>query len=840
MSTSIAAIEVASENDFHQCRDLLFVSDLLKTGKIREQQVAELLVVLGADTAPSSLVAALLTQGIVAPAAHLDFVNESADQAADLAARFSLCRERLKRVLLVLVPQLREKPVAHYFEAAWGNSLTSERTASSTLLSTRQAGERAQHASADTALTPQFSLINALHEKIDMLQLHGQGGLGEVWRAWDQSLQRCVAVKMLRPKIEKMNQGTDRFLREIRINATLQHPSIVPVYALGSDSQTGRNFYTMRFVEGRDLDSLIVKYHEMPASPAKQRELRRLIDIVKQVSLAIGYAHSQGIIHRDLKPSNIMVGDYGETFVLDWGLAKQRGESNVMSTGSWLQANPELTAAGAILGSPLYMSPEQAQGGATDARTDVYGLGAILFKILTGAAPNGDKNQSLNLLVHRVINFPVKRPSQVKDGVPPVIDAICAKAMAHKPIDRYQSVSELVQDVDNVLAGLPVSVYPESWFLRAVRLGMRHRMMTLVLFVTLFGVLVTLAVTNIQSWMDAAAMRQVTMATTTDDLFYAMRSTREAADDPVDDAHLISRLAEISMVLEARRSGNAAAEEQAMQLLQKTFRTLLRDDHLMLGLSLWTLDSDKPLYAVHRDQPFEAEIAAELGDRSFIAEDFTKSASQMDPGAVYVSPVDPFPWTSDGKTTTQLRVACGTPVTLPGDTKPSAIVEIVHLFDPFWQEDSLEQGRRLGLDLQQPETVYYWADEQGKILRIYHSDPSNAASIGHESQPISQPFPFLSPLISPESDPAKAPAEVPVKAEIVNNHLFVTGSKLWLGNWIPSRSLIIAAATETSGSSSPAYEIRLRILLGGIVLIGVCMGFVILLWRTLMRALNRI
>jgi tRNA A-37 threonylcarbamoyl transferase component Bud32 len=219
---------------------------------------------------------------------------------------------------------------------------------------------------------------------------HAQGGLGEVLAARELELNRQVALKRIRP--DKLHEAARRrFLREAAITAGLQHPGIVPIYGLGQDEDGP--FYTMPFVRGQTLQEAIGGFHQDPSLGRDwgQRSLkfRGLLQQFTTVCNTMAYAHDQGVVHRDLKPSNIMLGPYGETLVMDWGLAKAFGADDQDAEGEEPAPSPSpspeaLTATGDVLGTPQYMSPEQAKGEPAGPASDIFSLGLILYAILTG------------------------------------------------------------------------------------------------------------------------------------------------------------------------------------------------------------------------------------------------------------------------------------------------------------------------------------------------------------------------------------------------------------------------------------------------------------------------
>jgi WD40 repeat protein/tRNA A-37 threonylcarbamoyl transferase component Bud32 len=309
--------------------------------------------------------------------------------------------------------------------------------------------------------------------------VHAEGGIGRVWLAYDTELGREVALKVLRPERVGDPSLTARFLHEARITGRLQHPGIAPVYELAPGAAADPNddqppFYTMRLVQGRTLTEAIRAYHA-GRSPVERAKL--LIAFVS-VCQTIAYAHARGVIHRDLKPENVALGDYGEVVVLDWGFAKESGEKDEPAPDSSSPpAVPQgqsshLSAAGQVLGTPAYMAPEQANCGPTDARTDVYGLGTILYELLTGRSPYLGEDSAEVLALVRA--GPPPRPRAISPKVPPALEAICLTALARDPAARYPSATALASDVQHWLADEPVTAYPEPAAVRLRRWGRRH------------------------------------------------------------------------------------------------------------------------------------------------------------------------------------------------------------------------------------------------------------------------------------------------------------------------------------------------------------------------------
>jgi WD40 repeat protein/Flp pilus assembly protein TadD len=315
--------------------------------------------------------------------------------------------------------------------------------------------------------------------RYEIIRLHAKGGLGEVFIAIDKELHREVALKKIRPQHESDTAYLGRFVQEAEITGGLEHPGIVPVYGLGEYSD-GRPCYAMRFIQGETLAEAVCKFHSGNSGVT----LRSLLGRFVAVCNAVAYAHHRGVLHRDLKPANVMLGKYGETLVLDWGLAKPIGQE---ATTSLLFPSDEPTllphsgdssihtVMGSTLGTPTYMSPEQALGRLDQLcqSTDIYSLGATLYTILTGQAPISGPNKSE--ILRRVKEGDWQRPRLVNPDVPRPLEAICCKAMAQNASDRYPSALALAADVEQWLADEPVSAWPEPLKVRTRRWIGRHR-----------------------------------------------------------------------------------------------------------------------------------------------------------------------------------------------------------------------------------------------------------------------------------------------------------------------------------------------------------------------------
>ncbi|MBK9030884.1 MAG: serine/threonine protein kinase [Myxococcales bacterium] len=275
----------------------------------------------------------------------------------------------------------------------------------------------------------------------------GAGGMGEVLSASDRRIGRDVAIK--RTRTVPSPELAARFLREAQIQGRLDHPAIVPVYDLGVDDD-GRPYFVMKRLAGTSLEAVLAAGPARGDGPHAAWSRRRLLAALVEVCLAIEFAHTRGVVHRDLKPANIMLGDFGEVYVLDWGVARvarddgdERGGAEIVSLDG-TGAGPTGTHAGAVLGTPGFMAPKQARGEPVSPRTDVYALGATLFEVLAGQPFARGRLDASDV---------DPAPSRRGAEVPPELDAICARALAPAPDDRFGSARALADEIQGYLDG---------------------------------------------------------------------------------------------------------------------------------------------------------------------------------------------------------------------------------------------------------------------------------------------------------------------------------------------------------------------------------------------------
>ena len=257
----------------------------------------------------------------------------------------------------------------------------------------------------------------------------GEGGMAAVYKAYQPAMERFVAVKVLsRTLVAESNEFTNRFQREAILLAQLQHPHILPVFDYGQ--KDGYSYIVMPFLQNGTLAELL---------QARRRTLSEIHEIMTQIGGALGYAHARGMIHRDVKPSNVLIDEQGNCLLTDFGLARM------------IQASDRLTSAGAIMGTPAYMSPEQGKGDSVDGRSDLYSLGVIFYEMLTGQVPYQDTLPMMVVIKH--IRDPLPSVRALAPELTDVIERVVNKSLAKEPDDRYQTAEDFVQAVKKAIQG---------------------------------------------------------------------------------------------------------------------------------------------------------------------------------------------------------------------------------------------------------------------------------------------------------------------------------------------------------------------------------------------------
>jgi serine/threonine-protein kinase len=305
-------------------------------------------------------------------------------------------------------------------------------------------------------LPPDLLTETTFGARYELGEMIGEGGMGVVRSCVDRRIGREIAIKSVKPGRGSGGDSAIRFLREACVQGQLEHPAIVPVHDLGRDAD-GTLYFTMKRIRGMTFERIIDALRMGEDDAVRQFSRRKLLGAFASVCHAVDFAHARGVVHRDLKPGNVMLGDYGEVYVLDWGLAKVVGAPEaLLPSGPPITSGSDpggKTAHGATLGTPGYMSPEQARGETVDARADVYALGAILFELL--ALEPLHRHGTPQIALDSTLAGADARPSARCPhlDVPPELDAVCERATALDPKDRFLTVRDVVDAVERYLDG---------------------------------------------------------------------------------------------------------------------------------------------------------------------------------------------------------------------------------------------------------------------------------------------------------------------------------------------------------------------------------------------------
>lgn len=512
--------------------------------------------------------------------------------------------------------------------------------------------------------SPTATPVGGRYEVLDEL---AKGGMGQVSIALDRELDRQVALKEIQPRYAYDRGVAARFLLEARVTGKLEHPGIVPVYGLNLHAD-GRPYYAMRFISGQSLQDAVKSFHAADKPDRDPREralaLRQLLKRFVDVCNTIAFAHSRGILHRDLKPANVMLGAYGETLVVDWGLAKdtkakrlettsvvpalalertasisgatqsrsmmrtQAASEPIVSTPdndatrTGVQVAPpsthgtpavsydsELTEVGKAMGTPAFMAPEQADGRWDDVgpAADIYSLGATLYAILAGKAPfRGDSHEILDR-VRRGEPTPIH---EHKPNVPAALVAICRKAMALRAADRYPTALDLAQDVERWMADEPIDIYREPWGIRAARWARRHRNLVFGSTAALMTALVALTIGILQ--VDAERQRTNTAKKQKDEAYDLLQEEEAKVRDS------FRKLQEEERKVRAARTVAERSREDArialLALTDDAIGEILTSQHAATGKQKQFLESVVGMY--HR---FIQEASSTEDSQYFVA-----------------------------------------------------------------------------------------------------------------------------------------------------------------------------------------------------------------------------
>jgi eukaryotic-like serine/threonine-protein kinase len=283
----------------------------------------------------------------------------------------------------------------------------------------------------------------AAHDRYSGHREIAVGGMGAVHRVTDRSLARTLACKVMHADLAEQRDAAEMFLREARLTGQLDHPNVVPVHELGVDD-AGRLFFTMKLVEGRTLRDWIRSLP--PEGRIERSELFDLLDVVLKVCDALAFAHSRGVLHCDIKPANVMVGEYGQVYLMDWGVARLLAEEQARALCSGAEDER-------VIGTTSHMPPEQARGEPLDVRADVFAMGALLYHVLTRRAPYRGQSEVQLLAAALLCRYPHIDELMGEGVVPPALSRIVLQAMAKNPDDRFASIGELRDELQRFLRG---------------------------------------------------------------------------------------------------------------------------------------------------------------------------------------------------------------------------------------------------------------------------------------------------------------------------------------------------------------------------------------------------
>ena len=592
--------------------------------------------------------------------------------------------------------------------------------------------------------------------RYQLIRKLGQGGLGTVWLARDIKLQRYVALKEIRNAKTANKAALDRFRREAEITGRLEHPAIVPIYQLGEDADSGQAFYVMRFLGKQTLQDTISEYHERRLEGEENPMLlRNLLSAFVIVCQAIGHAHSRKVIHRDLKPENVAIDNFGQVIVIDWGLAKVLDDGmlgdSVADIGFSDVADGQRTLAGQVLGSPLFMAPEQAAGrlDEVDESTDIFGLGAILFSILTGQAPHEENRESsgsstIRQLITAITSGPTPRTQSVNENVDLALDAICAKAMAKKRYARYSSTTDLADDIQRWMAGEPVSAYDERLSQRLGRWIQHHQKLSQLIAAAVIISIVaitTLTISTRQNYIAAQQARFEEMRSDEREIEVQLISLGQVLSG---DALFMSTLPPIQAIIDVRSGIESSEGEEVWSgRLETIYEGLMRANPDYLSVTYIEVGVDKPqeIVRVERNISNQGYIRSVPQSRLSALEmsPLLEDVMAMDPGVIKLSLSQPL--SSNQHSGQHRSIIAAIPVF---DEKSGDIFGVVAI-----EADLVNQLKKILNGLDDRLGQIYITDSEGKVL-LSSNSLTGVEIVSHEMQ-IKESIPQTETFFSKDS-----------------------------------------------------------------------------------------
>ncbi|QDU64482.1 Serine/threonine-protein kinase PknD [Planctomycetes bacterium Pan216] len=680
-----------------------------------------------------------------------------------------------------------------------------------------------------------FATPPTLPSRYRALNLLGKGGLGEVWEVHDVKMNRRVALKRLRDS-RGHNDARDRFLREAVVTGQLEHPSIVAVHELANVDDP---FYTMSILRGESLEQAIKAYHKRRrGGEDHESDRQRLVDVFARACEAVACAHCRGIIHRDLKPSNIMLGEHGEVSVVDWGLAKRLEpdpkevaweQANAPKPSSLVDSNlglslsdenPSNTEPGSVLGTPAYLSPEQARGDhdAITTSADIFCLGGILFAILTGHPPHllcvGESKKEFLV---RVAEGEIRRPREINVHVSPALEAIALKAMRREPEDRYRRVEEMLADLRSWQACEPISVFRESMPQRLARWIARRRLLALA---AAFGLIASLIVATT---LIVGSIMESTERTREISRNLQLMAGRVEADLEF----RLNEMRNLTVLLAEMPSSHrrlAKDHDQSLEIeLADLFIDFMRQQPRCMQMMLLDSHQETVLRVVRPDLK-HMPVVEKDGKLSALASSAAREAQQLAVGGLYTS------LTQLGTHDTQAKDLSGvsyfsSPVYALHQKQPLGTVVLG--WDLALDESSIPKGIAvtedgISLTLASPTGLY--------VVGVDHADGESRVQAGL----VTSVYPELAPLFNHHQGPNSL--EITTKSSAPR---VIFARKFYYNPNEPSRYvvLIISHPLDQMLSNQRWMIGSLAVIIGGIILVVV--GIAIAITRALLQLAQR-
>ncbi|QDU59260.1 Serine/threonine-protein kinase PknD [Planctomycetes bacterium Pan216] len=761
----------------------------------------------------------LIKQGVLLPEQKLAF-----DQSLKALLRSSggdadeVFRQVLDSTLSSAFEQVRDPSVRHYLRSGrcmLGNQLASETTA-----------------------------------RYMLTRVHAQGGIGEVWLGHDMMLNRDVAVKRIREDVDHSDTTRRRFLREGRLTGRLQHPNIPAVYVVGGDAPGEDPFYSMRFINGEPLSKLIAQAHDS-AEDGKlpYPVLSRLLTVFLSVCDAVGYAHSQGIIHRDLKPPNVVVGRFGEVFLVDWGVAKSTSlydEASIASVTSMASSMSQVnqigwetrTRAGDIVGTPAFMSPEQAAGHTdqVDQRTDVYGLGSILYSVLTGKAPHQrQRGEDPDKALERIATTPVRPPRTINPNCSRSLSAVCVRAMANDRDARYQHATELADDVRSWLAGEPTKAFQEPWSQRLARWVVRNqnsfRIGTALLVVAILIATMFIG----YGWAVSIGIEKTSLNEFSDSLTNLSLSLHADAAMLANQTRFLAEVPELKTYLKALQNDNKVIERAEEDELTARISTFLEHQRGSMQVTL-VLVKPKPHAVFHMERssdsvdPVRVGASSEL-DESQLAE-LTNAAIKLPPGQVFASPGEAELRGKRYVNDTDPFVHLVASIRFRASEDPIGVVILHSSFSPSFPSLLGSEADRFRFN-----SNFYLTNEQGEILGYYVSYVPPGTILDDTPTNITDIFPDLEQLFQDKSMTTFSSLRMP---DVPHHQNIVYSMKERIEDWHPSRQYALVLAISESKALHPGEHWLHITFVATLVILVLAVSGLGIIRRTLNRVAGRI